>query len=77
MKAASKLKTTKFIYAQLMRSFRASVILSNRKGPNHYQFLGIKTTASDKEIKMAYFKLAKKYHPDLNQDDETTRSKFE
>jgi DnaJ-class molecular chaperone len=28
--------------------------------------LGIKTTASSKEIKLAYYKLAKKYHPDFN-----------
>jgi DnaJ-class molecular chaperone len=26
----------------------------------------VKASASDKEIKLAYFKLAKKYHPDLN-----------
>jgi DnaJ-class molecular chaperone len=28
--------------------------------------LGIKASASEKEVKAAYFKLAKKYHPDLN-----------
>ena len=28
--------------------------------------LGVKTTASSKEVKLAYYKLAKKYHPDFN-----------
>jgi molecular chaperone DnaJ len=35
---------------------------------NLYQVLNIKISASDKEIKKAYFSLAKKYHPDLNPD---------
>ena len=34
-----------------------------------YTTLGIKTTASAKEIKLAYYKLAKKYHPDFQQGD--------
>jgi DnaJ-class molecular chaperone len=38
--------------------------------------LGLKPSASEKEIKLEYFKLAKKYHPDLN-PDESARSKFE
>ena len=36
----------------------------------------LKPSASEKEIKMEYFKLAKKYHPDLN-PDESARCKFE
>lgn len=35
-----------------------------------YQVLGITPNATDDEIKDAYRKLAKKYHPDLNQDKE-------
>ena len=42
----------------------------------HYQVLGIQPSASDKDIKTEYFKLAKKYHPDLN-PDEKARAKFE
>lgn len=37
----------------------------------------MKPTASEKDIKASYFKLAKKYHPDLNPDDERARHKFE
>ena len=36
---------------------------------NYYDTLGIKKTASQSEIKKAYFKLSKKYHPDKNKDE--------
>ena len=43
---------------------------------NPYDILGVKKEASDKEIKSAYRKLAKKYHPDLNPGDKDMESKF-
>jgi DnaJ-class molecular chaperone len=41
-----------------------------------YDILGIKKNASDDEIKVAYRKLAKKYHPDLNPDNPEADEKF-
>ncbi|HSF17208.1 MAG TPA: J domain-containing protein [Vicinamibacteria bacterium] len=43
---------------------------------NYYDVLGVKKDATDKEIKQAFRKLARKYHPDVNPGDRGAEQKF-
>ncbi len=43
---------------------------------DYYEVLGIDKNANDQEIKSAFRKLAKKYHPDLNPDNKEAEHKF-
>ena len=45
-------------------------------GENYYRILGVSQNASLKEIKLAFRRLARQYHPDLNPGDSVSAEKF-
>src|SRR5438094_8605211 len=43
---------------------------------DYYNILGVKRNASEKEIKSAFRKLARKHHPDVNPNDKEAEARF-
>lgn len=57
------------------KNFHTTAVISARK--NYYELLGVGKNSSTSEIKKAYYKLAKKYHPDVNKNDPESSKKFQ
>src|SRR5512136_1432960 len=45
-------------------------------GKDYYKILGVTRTAADKDIKAAYRRLARQYHPDVNPGNKAAEEKF-
>jgi curved DNA-binding protein len=43
---------------------------------DYYSTLGASKTATEKEIKQAFRKMARKYHPDVNPGDKSAETRF-
>ena len=43
---------------------------------DYYKVLGVKKSSSDKDVKAAFRRLARKHHPDLNPGDEVAEREF-
>jgi molecular chaperone DnaJ len=50
--------------------------MANPTKKDYYEILGVKKSASEEEIRRAFRKLARKYHPDVNPGDKTAEEKF-
>eukprot|EP01041_Mallomonas_annulata_P000768 gene768-1465_t len=60
------------LISQSNRSFSSRIDINNP-----YEILGIPKTADLKQIKIAYFREAKKHHPDLNPGDAKAKDRFQ
>ena len=50
--------------------------MSSKNKRDYYEVLGVGKDATENDIKLAYRRLARKYHPDVNKTDPKAKEKF-
>ena len=74
----SFLKSSQITYARnIIRCYYSYNRQSGASSMNPYEVLGVTKSSTEKEIKIAYFKQAKKYHPDMNPGDKNASANFQ
>lgn len=71
----NNLSVVKPLYPSSYKSIHTSGYLQNNK--DFYKILDVPKNASQKDIKKAYYQLAKKFHPDTNKGDPNASKRFQ